>query len=78
MFDQPELEGYLRETALAEAGVTAHIGAEATALADEGDHVVIDGHQLDSGEAFRLSARYLSGLRRRIELRAPQHRQRLA
>lgn len=61
MFDQPELEGYLRETALAEAGVTAHIGAEATALADEGDRVVIDGQPLDSGEAFRFSARYLVG-----------------
>ena len=61
MFDQPELEGYLRKAALAEAGVTAHIGAEATALADEGDRAVIDGRQLDSGEAFRLSARYLVG-----------------
>ena len=61
MFDQPELEGYLRETALAEAGVTAHIGAEATALTDEGDHVVIDGQPLESGEAFRLAARYLVG-----------------
>ena len=61
MFDQPQLEGYLRKTALAEANVTAHIGAEATAISDAGDRVVIDGKQLESGDAFQLSARYLSG-----------------
>ena len=61
MFDQPELEGYLRATALAEAGVTAHIGTEATLIHDEGDRVIIDGQQLDSGDPLKLSARYLIG-----------------
>ena len=61
MFDQPELEGFLRETALAEPNVTAHIGAEATAISDADGRVVIDGRQLGSGEAFQLSARYLIG-----------------
>ena len=61
MFDQPELEGYLRETALSEADVSAHIGAEATAVADEDDRVVVEGLKLGSNETFALSVRYLIG-----------------
>ncbi len=65
MFDRPELEGYLRDAALTEAGVTAQIGTEASALADKGDRVVIDGKQLDRDDAFRLSAHCLIGCIRR-------------
>ncbi|MEM8767087.1 MAG: bifunctional 3-(3-hydroxy-phenyl)propionate/3-hydroxycinnamic acid hydroxylase [Pseudomonadota bacterium] len=39
MFDQPELEAYLRDTALDQDNVTAYIGFEATEFCDHGDRV---------------------------------------
>ena len=61
MFDQPELEGYLRRTALAAVGVQSHIGAEVTAVDDTGGSVAITARQLGSGEVLTCSCRYLIG-----------------
>lgn len=61
MFDQPELEGYLRRTALAAVGVQVHIGAEVTAVDDTGGSVAITARQLGSGEVLTCSSRYLIG-----------------
>ena len=61
MFDQPELESWLRQAALAEDGVTAHIGVEATVLRDEGEAVSVAAQTLDCGQRLDFSARYLIG-----------------
>lgn len=39
MFDQPEFEGYLRQQVLGHPGVTVLIGAEVSAVTDDGDGV---------------------------------------
>ncbi len=59
MFDQPELEGYLRDEALRQPNVTAFVGYEASALEDSGSAVSITATPNDGGEATRLSGRYL-------------------
>ncbi len=57
MFDQPELEAWLRTQALAEAGVTGRVGVEATGFEDHGDGVTLELAGPDGTE--RLEARYL-------------------
>ena len=44
MFDQPELEQFLRDTALKYDTVTAQIGAEVTACEDGADYVTVRAH----------------------------------
>ena len=57
MFDQPELEAFLRDTALAHPNVTAYIGYEASDFADHGERVSVDIGRDD--ERLQLGARYL-------------------
>jgi 2-polyprenyl-6-methoxyphenol hydroxylase-like FAD-dependent oxidoreductase len=57
MFDQPELEGWLRARALAQPGVTAYVGHEATGFEDHGDGVTLELTGPEGVE--RLAARYL-------------------
>ncbi len=63
MFDQPELEAYLRDTALAQDAVTAYVGYEATAFTDHGDRVrvsLVPAEQAsDAGGSQTIEARYL-------------------
>ena len=64
MFDQPELEGWLRNEAVAHPNVTAFIGSEAAALADHGDGVTVALRPAGddaSAETTTLSARWLIG-----------------
>ena len=61
MFDQPELEGYLRRTALAAEKVKGHLGVEVTAVEDQGGTLAIAAKDLGSGEVFNCTARYLLG-----------------
>jgi len=57
MFDQPELEGYLRDLAIGHPNVTAMIGAEATSFhdGDEGVGVFVQSND----EEIALKAKYL-------------------
>ena len=59
MFDQPELESYLRSQAIAQNGVTAFIGCEATGFENEADGVEVTfaAPGSDSGQTVR--ARYM-------------------
>jgi 3-(3-hydroxy-phenyl)propionate hydroxylase len=57
MFDQPELEGFFRDTAVAQPNVTAYVGYQATGLRDDGDRVALDIER--DGERGCVSARYL-------------------
>jgi 3-(3-hydroxy-phenyl)propionate hydroxylase len=57
MFDQPELEGYLRQTALDHDNVDAFIGYTAVDFAEIADTVVVD---IEAGDTTRqVSASYL-------------------
>jgi 3-(3-hydroxy-phenyl)propionate hydroxylase len=47
MFDQPELEQYLRDTAVSYRNVTAHIGSMVTGVANEDGGVVITAEDKD-------------------------------
>jgi 3-(3-hydroxy-phenyl)propionate hydroxylase len=60
-FDQPELDGYLRDMAVAHPNVTARIGYEATDLEDCGDHVRLSLASIDGAESESHRARYLVG-----------------
>lgn len=59
MFDQPELETYLRQEALAHPRVAAFIGYEAGNLENRDDDVLVSYSQLGSGSADTLSASYV-------------------
>ncbi len=59
MFDQPELESYLREQAIGQDRVTAHIGCEATGIENRADDVAITFAALGSEHTQSVSARYL-------------------
>ncbi len=59
MFDQPELEAYLRREALAQPGVTAFVGFEASALHDDGDGVRLTATPLSGEVPVPLRGRYL-------------------
>ena len=61
LFDQPEMEGYLRRKALAADEVTGHIGFEVTKVREDGGSVSLTATALDCGETLALSARYLIG-----------------
>lgn len=57
MFDQPEVEGFLRDTALAQDNVDAFIGFSATAIAAKNDTVHVD---IEAGERTeQICADYL-------------------
>jgi 3-(3-hydroxy-phenyl)propionate hydroxylase len=57
MFDQPELEGFLRSTAQARNNVDAFIGCEATGFDDSGDRVRV---QIEgTGAPGEIGCRYL-------------------
>jgi len=58
MFDQPELETWLRSEAVNHPGVDAHIGCEVTGLTNGDDGVAIDYHNLASGESASAAAAY--------------------
>ncbi|MDH3683931.1 MAG: bifunctional 3-(3-hydroxy-phenyl)propionate/3-hydroxycinnamic acid hydroxylase [Acidimicrobiia bacterium] len=59
MFDQPELEGFLRSEAVNHANVTAYIGFEASGLQGDGEQVRITASPNGGGEPERLCGRYL-------------------
>ena len=61
MFDQPEVDTWLRSTAIAHPNVTAHIGDEMQHFEDTGEHVTIQARQLDDGNTYSVNARYLLG-----------------
>ncbi len=73
MFDQPELEGYLRSEAVHHPNVTAFIGYEASGLKDQGEGVEITATPDDGGDVSILTGRYLiacdgasSGIRKQL------------
>ena len=57
MFDQPEVEGFLRDTALAQDNVDAFIGFSATDIYEQDDHITVKIEDEDSGQ--QIHARYL-------------------
>jgi 3-(3-hydroxy-phenyl)propionate hydroxylase len=57
MFDQPEIEAFLRRTAIEHPNMTAYIGCEATAFTDDGKGVSLTFEQ--SGQPATVRARYL-------------------
>lgn len=57
MFDQPELEGYLRALAIGHENVTALVGVEATSFLNRDEDVEISVQHDD--EEFTVRARYL-------------------
>ena len=57
MFDQPELEAYLRDTAQSHPNVTAYIGYEMTQFSSDPKQVAIQA--LGHGGEITLAARYL-------------------
>lgn len=61
MFDQPELDGYLRAQAIEHPNVTAFIGAEATAIDNGETQVSITLRDVQSGEVSEVAASYLLG-----------------
>jgi 3-(3-hydroxy-phenyl)propionate hydroxylase len=58
MFDQPELESYLREQALGQENVTAFIGHEAVEVENRADDVAVTFRAAGSEQTQTLSARY--------------------
>ncbi len=61
MFDQPELEGFLRSTALAQDNVHAFIGYEATQFTDHGDGVAVAAQKNDGFESTDQLPRQVKG-----------------
>ena len=59
MFDQPELEGYLRSTALSFAHVDAFVGFAATDIEDDGNQVTVTIEK--DGQAQDIVGAYLMG-----------------
>jgi 3-(3-hydroxy-phenyl)propionate hydroxylase len=76
MFDQPEVEHYLRETARGHSNVTAHIGHDVIDFDDQGDEVVLLSRAVGSQQTTPTRASYLlacdganSGTRRTLSVR---------
>lgn len=74
MFDQPEVDAWLRRVAAGHPNVTAHIGAEFESFEDRGDAVTLRATG-ESGEVIEASALYLvacdgasSGIRRALAI----------
>ena len=61
LFDQPEVEQYMRDLALAQAGVTAHFGFAANAVENSDDGVHIEAANATTGETISLQAHYAVG-----------------
>jgi 3-(3-hydroxy-phenyl)propionate hydroxylase len=61
MFDQPELDGYLRDNAEQHPNVTTFIGAEAMAIEHGPDQVSTSIRDMQSGETSEVVASYLLG-----------------
>ena len=59
MFDQPELESYLRDQAVGHNGVTAFIGCEATDIKNRADDVAVSFGPMGSQTTQTFSARYM-------------------
>jgi 3-(3-hydroxy-phenyl)propionate hydroxylase len=60
-FDQPEMDGWLRQQAELHPNVSTNVGVEVTAISDLGDHVLITSEDRDNGVDSELSASYLIG-----------------
>ena len=60
-FDQPELEDFLRQTALREEGVTSYIGFEAEAISQSSEHVTVNARKIgtEASGATPLEGRFL-------------------
>ena len=64
MFDQPELEAWLRDQAIGHPNVTAFIGLEATSMVDDGDGVTLTAQPVgadDTSSTTTLHGRWLVG-----------------
>ncbi|MCR9241976.1 MAG: bifunctional 3-(3-hydroxy-phenyl)propionate/3-hydroxycinnamic acid hydroxylase [Rhodobiaceae bacterium] len=61
MFHQPEVDGYLRENAIAHANVTAFLGEEATAIENGADQVMVALRNAETGDTSEVTASYLLG-----------------
>ncbi|MEM7019025.1 MAG: bifunctional 3-(3-hydroxy-phenyl)propionate/3-hydroxycinnamic acid hydroxylase, partial [Pseudomonadota bacterium] len=59
MFDQPEVDGYLRNTAINHPSVTAHIGHEVLGFEQNDEQVDIQAKNLETDEAYSITTRYL-------------------
>jgi len=59
MFDQPELEAYLRHEAITHERVEAFIGCEASSIENRGDAVAVSYAPVGSGSVNTLSAGYV-------------------
>jgi 3-(3-hydroxy-phenyl)propionate hydroxylase len=60
-FDQPEIDGWLRQQAKLHPNVSTNVGAEVTTISDQGDHVLITSEDLDNETNGVISASYLIG-----------------
>ena len=74
MFDQPEVDAWLRATAIEHPGVQTHIGYEFESFQDRGDHVIVRASN-PAGDVEAVRARYLvgcdgaaSGIRRTLDI----------
>lgn len=61
MFDQPELEAFLRGEIAKEDSIDVFLGEEATAIRDTGTQIELDLRNLESGTSRTGTARYLLG-----------------
>jgi 3-(3-hydroxy-phenyl)propionate hydroxylase len=75
MFDQPEIDAYLRDNAIAHPNTATHIGYQLDGFEDTGDHVVIRAIETATNTSHTVSARYLlgcdgaaSGIRRTLDI----------
>ncbi len=59
--DQPEVEHTLREIISNDGQVDLYLGCEATALTENGDHVLLKARNLERGEEIELQSKYLLG-----------------
>lgn len=59
MFHQPEVDGYLRDTATAHKNVSSFVGYEVTAVTNRPDHVSIQAKETDTDEKIECTASYL-------------------
>ena len=75
MFDQPEIDAYLRGAVVEHPRITPFIGQEVLSWEDTGDRVTLHARRGDSGPQTELAARYLlgcdgaaSGIRRALDI----------
>lgn len=59
MFDQPEMDGFLRATAASQPNVTTFIGEEMVGFVDRGDTVLLEVKNLDDDTIRRLESTYV-------------------